>query len=61
MKRICGECEFFNPLLKCVGDSLKGQCQFNPPVFNGPEPGDWPVVYASWWCGQFKAKRKAKA
>ena len=68
-KRVCLTCEFFNQqeqsgvVIRChLGSG--GECRLNPPAiplaYEGRHDvyttGIWPLVFASYWCGQHRQR-----
>ena len=68
MQRCCFNCEFFRLEGEAdettVSGSAEGECRFKPPVIvdlTDPRAfGDFPHVYASDWCGQFRKRKSAE-
>lgn len=68
MQRCCFNCEFFQ--LEGKADEIterdwgEGECRLKPPVIVDPtDPkafGDFPRIFASDWCGQFRRRKAGK-
>lgn len=57
MKCVCETCRFFAIAPKREqGWSIHGDCRKNPPVVSRAVMGNFPRVWAGWWCGAYQWK-----